>query len=217
MKDGDQKVYSLIHTPSSTVINLFFDVYRGASARQRETGSSSHQKNPNSGGEAVRSAVQEDSEQDWNYTLHDITFHHLQEEDKYSHADLKKQFLSISTKNTEEELLKSFSLKSGIALQCRISKFGLYSSISKAIKKKYQKYILYGEVRHVFQRILEICHRYMLNLDKMKCSQCGRFAKFERRATASGTRVEVDYCVLNHGEDFYHESCLPSHIAAKFL
>jgi hypothetical protein len=107
-------VYSLIHTPSSTVINLFFDVYRGASARQREAGTSPHPKIPNSAGETVKSAVQDDSEQEWNYTMHDITFHHLHEEEKYSHADLKKLFLSINTKNTEEELLRSFSLRSGI-------------------------------------------------------------------------------------------------------
>lgn len=76
---------------------------------------------------------------------------------------------------------------------------------------------MYGEVKYVFQRILEISHRYMHNLDKLKCSQCGKFAKFERRSTPSGTKVEVDYCVLSQGnEDFYHESCLPATALARF-
>jgi hypothetical protein len=93
----------------------------------------------------------------------------------------------------------------------------LYNSIAKAIKKKYKKYILYGEVRSLFPKILDVCLRYMESIDKMKCFQCGRFAKMVRRESGIGRKIEIEYCVLNHGVDFYHESCIPEEIKNKIL
>lgn len=83
------------------------------------------------------SKIPNEDEQEWYCTLHDITFHHLHEEETYSHSDLKKQYLSLYSKNTNDELMRSFQLKPKIALKCNISKFGFHSSISKALKKKY--------------------------------------------------------------------------------
>jgi hypothetical protein len=118
---------------------------------------------------------------------------------------------------TYKDILQAFKLKPSICLKPKISKYAFYNSISKAIKKKYKKYILFGEVRSLFPKILEICIRYMDSIDKMKCSQCGRFARIVKREGVSGRKMEVDYCVLNHGNDFYHESCIPEDIKSKIL
>lgn len=203
----------MVHTSSYTVCNLFFDV---VPLKSSKTERQNQRNNPSNA--PAQASVHFGQDYESSCILHDITFNHIHESETHDLHTLKKEYFSTSQRvPTYKDILQAFKLKPSICLKPKISKFAFYNAISKAIKKKYKKYIQYGEVRALFPKILEICVRYMENIDQMKCSQCGRFARIVKREGAAGRKMEVDYCVLNHGNDFYHETCIPESIKHKII
>jgi hypothetical protein len=120
-------------------------------------------------------------------------------------------------------LLQHFRKNSSITLAKKISKFSILNQITKALKLKYKKYMLFGEMRLIVPKILDIALRYMENYGHLKCEACQRFVKFRRsegnKLDKFGLRkrVEVEYPVLNHGNHFYHEECCPDSIKYKVM
>lgn len=95
--------------------------------------------------------------------------------------------------------------------------------MAKALRKKCRKYVLYGDMRGLFPKMLDIAVRFMENVENMECEECGKFVRFNKKevGTERNEGIEdmprVEYPVLNHGVKFYHMNCCPDGIKSKIF
>lgn len=213
---------TLVHTSTNIVCNLFFDIIPAASStkankcQDKISESSAQKQTPSRKGSSKSS---KDS-----VVLTDITFNHFLEDPNFDIVTLKHQYhFSSSPINSYKKFVATLKNNSRVSLKKKISKFDLYNQISKALRKKCRKYIIFGDMRGLFPKVLDIALRYMENVDKMECDICKKFLKFNKKhagQSESETIEEmptVEYPVLNHGLKFYHQNCCPEEIRNKIF
>ena len=153
-------------------------------------------------------------------SLYDISFHHLLEDPDIDPKSFRKNYFTNTTGwPSHKRLTQTLRTNPRICLKKKSSKFGFYNQLTKAVKRKYRKYIEIGELKTLMPKILEISIRYFENLDDLKCSVCGKYLKVVREKDKDGvtTRTRIQYPLLNHGNLFYHEDCCPESIKSKLL
>lgn len=224
------KVYSLrkkfkkiiffsVHINTNVVCNLFFDVI----SKKNKNTSVDKDLISNKKVENPKTHIMKSSKD--SVILTDITFNHLLEEPTFDLGMIKHKYFSTSSSHPSHKKFFYQILKSHpkITLCKKKSKFEFYNQIAKALRKKCRRYVVFGDMRGLFPKVMEIAVRYMDSIDKMTCEACGKFLRFNKKSF--GVKVEedidepptVEYPVLNHGVKFYHFSCCPDDIKSKIF